>query len=68
METATTLLEELTQKYFTAEDSLKKDINISFQQIAGYEHRLLQVVLQEEYNALTESIESYIEELKKGAN
>lgn len=68
MGTATKLLKEITKKYFTHQNNLKDNINVSLQQIADYEYKLLEIVLEGGNNAITEVIESYIEELKKGAN
>ena len=64
---APSLLEEIRNRYFTDLDNLKENLNISFQEIAQYENQLLQIVIEEGNNALTETLESYIEELKKGA-
>ncbi len=63
---APSLLEEIRNRYFTDLDNLKENLNISFQEIAQYEYQLLQIVIEEGNNALTETLESYIEELKKG--
>lgn len=64
---APSLLTEIRNRYFTDLDNLKENLNISFQEIAQYENQLLQIVIEEGNNALTETLESYIEELKKGA-
>lgn len=64
---APSLLEEICNRYFTDLDNLKENLNISFQEIAQYEYQLLQIVIEEGNNALTETLESYIEEIKKGA-
>ena len=63
---APSLLEEIRNRYFTDLDNIKENLNISFQEIAQYEYQLLQIVIEEGDNALTETLESYIEELKKG--
>lgn len=63
---APSLLEEIRNRYFD-QDNIKENLNISFQEIAQYEYQLLQIVIEEGNNALTETLESYIEELKKGA-
>lgn len=68
METAIELLEVITQEYFTHQNIVKSNLNVSLQQIAYYEHKLLEIVLEGGNNAITEAIESYIEELRKGAN
>ena len=64
---APSLIEEIRNRFFTDLDNLKENLNISFQEIAQYENQLLQIVIEEGNNALTETLESYIEELKKGA-
>ena len=64
---APSLLEEIRNRYFTDLDNLKENLNISFQEIAQYENQLLQIVIEEGNNALTETLESYIDEIKKGA-
>ena len=64
---APSLLEEIRNRYFTDLDNLKENLNISFQEIAQYEYQLLQIVIEEGDNALTETLESYIDEIKKGA-
>lgn len=64
---APSLLEEIRNRYFTDQDNIKENRYISFQEIAHYEYQLLQIVIEEGNNALTETLESYIEELKKGA-
>ena len=63
---APSLLKEIRNRYFD-QDNIKENLNISFQEIAQYEYQLLQIVIEEGNNALTETLESYIEELKKGA-
>lgn len=68
MGTAMKLLKVITKKYFTPQNNLKDNITVSLQQIADYEYKLLEIVLKGGNNAITEVIESYIEELKKGAN
>ena len=64
---APSLLEEIRNRYFTHQDNIKENLNISFQEIAQYEYQLLQIVIEEGDNALTETLESYIDEIKKGA-
>lgn len=66
--TATTLIDEIRAKYFSEEDILKDDLNISFHEVIDYEQKLIQIILQDGNNALTETLETFIEELKKGAN
>ncbi|MCD9853735.1 hypothetical protein LUD75_03415 [Epilithonimonas sp. JDS] len=67
MDSASLLLDEILEKYFTKQDTLKDNINISLQEISLYEYKLLQTVLNDGNDALTEAIESYIDELKKEA-
>ena len=62
---APSLIEEIRNRYFD-QDNIKENLNISFQEIAQYEYQLLQIVIEEGNNALTETLESYIEEIKKG--
>ena len=64
---APSLLEEIRNRYFTDLDNLKENLNISFQEIAQYEYQLLQIVIEEGNNALTETLESYKKKQKKGA-
>ncbi len=64
MECAITLQDEVLS-YFT--DKLEPKRNISVQEISNYEHRLLKIVLEQGFSATTETIESLLEELKKGA-
>lgn len=67
MDYASLLLDEILEKYFTKQDTLKDNIIISIQEISMYEYKLLQTVLNEGNDALTEAIETYINELKKKA-
>lgn len=67
MYSAAKLLDEVLAKYFTDIDNLKDFINITFEEISSYENELLQIISNEGNNALTESLESYLDELKKEA-
>jgi hypothetical protein len=67
MDSASILLDEILEKYFTKQDTLKDNIKISIQEVSMYEYNLLQIVLNEGNDALTETIETYVEELKKEA-
>lgn len=67
MDDSLTLLDEIRLKYFTEECEVKDNCTITFHQISNYEYQLLQIVLQDGSTAVTDAIESFIDELKKGA-
>ena len=66
MECAITLQDEVLS-YFTDKLEFKRNISVTIQEISNYEHRLLKIVLEQGFSATTETIESLLEELKKGA-
>ncbi len=66
MDSAIKLLDEV-QSYFTDNLEIKENIYLTIQRITDYEHRLLKIVLEQGFSATTETIESLLDELKKGA-
>ena len=61
------LLDEVRRKYFTVTDEIKKAVSIKLTDIINLEAELLTANINEGNSALTETVESFIDELKKEA-
>ena len=61
------LLDEVRRKYFTATDEIKKAVSIKLTDVINLEAELFTANINEGNSALTETVESFIDELKKEA-
>lgn len=62
---ATVLLDEIRFLYFSNQDEIRDDVNVSFEDIINLELKLFKIELKEGSNALTEAIDSFIDVLKQ---
>ena len=60
---ASILLHKIQSMYFTDTDEIRSDIPLNFEDIIDLKSELLQVELRQGFNAQTEAIDSFIEEL-----
>ena len=61
------LLDEVRRKYFTATDEIKMAVSIKLTDVINLEAELFTANINEGNSALTETVESFIDELKKEA-
>ena len=57
------LLYKIQSMYFTDTDEIRHDIPLNYEDIINLKSELLQVEIEEGFNAQTEAIDSFIEEL-----
>lgn len=62
---AQSLLQEIQSLYFTDSDQVRKNVDVTIETIIDLRIRLIDVELEEGFNAQTEAIESLVDELEK---